>query len=52
MEKQGVIREGLTPPETAPEKTAGVIDSKTPTAAELDRDFRKRAAEVVRASEK
>lgn len=52
MEKQGVIREGLTPPETEPEKSAGVNDNKTPTVAELDRDFRKRAAEAASTSEK
>lgn len=48
MEKQGVIKEGLTPPEHDAEKTAAQIDNKKPSAAELDSDFRKRAAESAR----
>lgn len=47
MEKQGVIRAGLTNPEHEPEKTADYNDNKKPTAAELDSDFRKRAAEIA-----
>jgi hypothetical protein len=47
MEKQGVIKEGLTPPEHEAEKTAAEIDNKKPTVAELDSDFRKRAAETT-----
>lgn len=47
MEKQGVIRADLTNPEHEPEKTAADNNNKKPTAAELDNDFRKRAAETV-----
>ena len=47
MEKQGVIRADLTNPEHEPEKTAGDNNNKKPTVAELDGDFRKRAAEVA-----
>ena len=45
MEKQGVITADLTNPEHEPEKTAAHNDDKKPTVAELDSDFRKRAAE-------
>ena len=48
MEKHGIIKAGLTPPEHEPEKTAAQINNKTQSAAELDADFRKRAAEAVR----
>lgn len=48
MEKHGVIKAGITPPEHEPEKTAAQINNKTPSAAELDADFRKRAAEAAR----
>jgi hypothetical protein len=48
MEKHGVIKAGLTPPEHESEKVAAHINSKKPSAAELDNDFRKRAAEVAR----
>lgn len=48
MEKQGVIKAGVTPPEHESEKVAAEIDIKTPTAAELDSDFRKRAAAAAR----
>ena len=47
MEKQGVIRAGLTNPENEPEKTAADNHDKKPTVAELDNDFRKRAAETA-----
>jgi hypothetical protein len=47
MEKQGEIRAGLTNPEHEPEKTAAEIDNKKPTAADLDNDFRKRAAQIA-----
>lgn len=52
MEKQGVIRADLTNPEHEPEKTAADNNSKNPTAAELDSDFRKRAAEVAQKAAK
>jgi hypothetical protein len=48
MEKQGVIKAGLTPPEHEPEKVAAQIDIKKPSAVELDADFRKRAADAAR----
>lgn len=48
MEKHGVIKSGLTPPEHEPEKTAAEIDNKKPSVTELDNDFRKRAAEAAR----
>lgn len=48
MEKHGVIKEGITPPEHEPEKTAAELNNKTPSVVELDDDFRKRAAEAVR----
>lgn len=51
MEKQGVIREGLTPPEHEPQKAAQLGEKNaapTEHAKELDNDFRKRAAEVAR----
>lgn len=48
MEKQGVIKAGITPPEHEPEKTAAQINNKKPAVVELDNDFRKRAAEAVR----
>lgn len=48
MEKQGVIKVGLTPPEHEPEKAAAQIDIKKPSAADLDDDFRKRAAAAAR----
>jgi hypothetical protein len=48
MEKHGVIKSGITPPEQEPEKTAAHVDSEKPTVAELDNDFRKRAAEAAR----
>jgi hypothetical protein len=47
MEKQGVIRTDLTNPEHEPEKTAADNNSKKPTVAELDSDFRKRAASTA-----
>jgi len=47
MEKHGVIKAGITPPEHEPEKTAAQINNKKPSAAELDDDFRKRAAEAA-----
>ena len=47
MEKQGVIRADLTNPEHESEKTAADNNSKKPTIAELDNDFRKRAAQSV-----
>jgi hypothetical protein len=46
MEKQGVIRADLTTPEHEPEKTAADNNNKKPTVAELDDDFRKRAAQI------
>lgn len=52
MEKQGVIKAGLTNPEHEPEKTANDNNNKKPTAAELDNDFRKRAAETAHNSAK
>lgn len=48
MEKHGVIKAGVTPPEHEPEKTAAQTNNKKPSVAELDDDFRKRAAEAVR----
>lgn len=48
MEKHGVIKSGLTPPEHAPEKTAAKINNKNPAVTDLDNDFRKRAAEAAR----
>lgn len=45
MEKQGVIKAGITNPEHEPEKTAGA--EKKPTAVELDGDFRKHAAQAA-----
>lgn len=51
MEKQGVIREGVTPPEHEKEKSAAAdINIKKQTAAELDADFRRRAAEAAKQS--
>lgn len=54
MEKQGVIKEGLTPPEH--EANAAQPGEKCatpgPSAKELDNDFRKRAAEVARVTTK
>ena len=46
MEKQGVIKPGVTPPEnddTVSKKT----QQKTAAVVELDNDFRKRAADAV-----
>lgn len=48
MEKHGVIKAGLTPPEHEPEKTAQQLNNKKPSVPELDDDFRKRAAEAAR----
>lgn len=48
MEKHGVIKAGTTPPEHEPEKAAAQTNNKNPSVAELDDDFRKRAAEAVR----
>jgi hypothetical protein len=48
MEKHGVIKSGITPPEHEPEKTAAQINNKKPSVTELDDDFRKRAAEAAR----
>lgn len=48
MEKHGVIKAGVTPPEHEPEKTASQTNNKTPSVVELDDDFRKRAAEAAR----
>lgn len=49
MEKQGVIKPGVTPPENIEEqnthKTAA--QKQADLVAELDNDFRKRAAETV-----
>ena len=53
MEKHGVIRAGLTPPEreekSAPpgKKSAADTAAAAPDAAHLDIDFRKRAATVA-----
>jgi hypothetical protein len=52
MEKHGVIKTGITPPEHEPEKTAAQINNKKPSVADLDDDFRKRAAEASRAAGK
>lgn len=53
MEKQGVIREGVTNPEHEPEKSAADQQrAPAPTVKELDSDFRKRAAEVARINTK
>lgn len=46
MEKHGVIKPGLTPPEQPQEKTAAPVSASAAIAA-LDADFRKRAAETV-----
>jgi hypothetical protein len=45
MEKMGVIREGLTPPEK--QGTSGKIEEKTAAVENLDNDFRKKAAEAA-----
>jgi hypothetical protein len=46
MEKQGVIKPGVTPAEQPQEKVAAPCSSADAIAA-LDADFRKRAAETV-----
>lgn len=50
MEKYGVIKAGVTPPEQN-EKPAQT-DEKQAKVADLDNDFRKRAAEVVQHANK
>ena len=53
MEKQGVIRDGLTNPEHEAEKLAAENKkTATQTVKDLDNDFRKRAAEVARVNNK
>lgn len=52
MEKQGVIRSDVTNPEHEPEKTAAAAHDKKPTVAELDNDFRKRAAYTAQTAAK
>jgi len=56
MEKQGVIKSGLTPELEQPEtKTAAdcvkteIVDNKTQSIDALDADFRKKAAEAAAA---
>lgn len=51
MEKQGVIKPGLTPPEKV-EETQQEMRQKSAEIAELDADFRKRAAETVHTATK
>ena len=46
MEKQGVIKPGITPPEKV-EEVKNEMRQKSAKIAELDNDFRKRAAETV-----
>lgn len=49
MEKRGIIRPDVTPPQDsvkAPEKTA-TAEEQTKRIIELDNDFRLRAAETV-----
>lgn len=46
MEKQGVIKPGLTPPEDQPPAKNEPVTKKAATL-ELDDDFRKRAAETA-----
>jgi len=52
MEKRGVIEPGITPAEDLPERTkeSQHASAQTPAVAELDNDFRKRAAEAARAA--
>lgn len=45
MEKQGVIKPGLTPPENEEQKTAP--QQKAAAVKDLDSDFRKRAADAA-----
>ena len=55
MEKQGVIKEGLTPPEHEPKINPPSAEKRAQpahTVNELDDDFRKRAAEVARTNTK
>lgn len=49
MEKQGVIKPGLTPPEEAEKQgeQKPVTKSSAEQIAELDNDFRLRAAETI-----
>jgi hypothetical protein len=48
VEKQGVIKSGVTPPEHA-EETPSQPAVKVAAVAELDADFRKRAAKACAA---
>lgn len=49
MEKQGVIKPGITPPEEAEKQSTqqSAPKSQSTIIAELDNDFRLRAAETV-----
>jgi hypothetical protein len=49
MEKQGVIKQGVTPPE---DNAAPKAAEKQAQVVELDNDFRKRAAESARLASK
>jgi hypothetical protein len=45
MEKIGVIRPGVTPPENGDQ--SGKIEEKAAAVTDLDNDFRKRAAQIA-----
>lgn len=48
MEKRGVIEPGRTPPEQSDENVKKSQHTPKPEVAELDSDFRKRAADSAR----
>lgn len=50
MEKRGVIESGRTPPEQSEEAVKTSQHTPKPGVAELDADFRKRAAETARSA--
>lgn len=50
MEKRGVIEAGRTPPEVTDEHIKESQQAPKPTVADLDDDFRKRAAESTRSA--